>query len=336
MNKLNREDKLLSIVLVVLICAAVLMFWPTNYYRISPGRAEALGPMIAIQGDSYEVKGEVMLTAVSMRDAKLLDYIQVRLFETELIELESKDFLPPGMDMRKYFELMQEMMEESQMTAKAVALTKAGYDPQITGEGVRVVDVLKEGTSYGKLKEGDIIVGIDGKPVKLLNETIEKIQAREVGQEVEISVLREEEEKIFLLKTYSLEDNNGGNPSIGVLITPHNQNFNFPIEIDINAGEIGGPSAGAMFTLEIFNRLTPEDITQGQKVAGTGTIDLDGAVGKIDGVRQKIVAAKDQGAEVFFSPAGNYEEAKTLEVEGIEVVGVENIDQIIKYLKSRG
>ncbi|MFO7819720.1 MAG: PDZ domain-containing protein, partial [Halanaerobacter sp.] len=305
--------------------------YPINYYLVSPGVAEDIAPMVNIKADSYATAGKIMLTTVSMKRANLIDYFWVKLFKPELYELQSMDFLPEDVDLDEYFNLMQEMMTESQLKAKAVALKEVGYQPQITGQGVKIVQVLEKSDGYGRLKEGDIIVGVDGTKVQLLTETVNKIQDRELGDKVEVTVKREEEKKRYTIKTKALQQNSE-QPSIGVLITPYKRKYNFPIQIEINAGKIGGPSAGSMFALEIYNGLTEDDITQGSKIAGTGTINLDGTIGPIDGIKQKIAAAKKEEAQLFFVPAGNWETAQEMKKKDLKLVRVENFVDIINYL----
>ncbi|MCK8816939.1 PDZ domain-containing protein [Natroniella sulfidigena] len=328
------ENKRLLSLIAIGILIAILFFWPSNYYIVSPGKAERLAPMIEIEeaADIYPVEGDIMLTSVSMKRASLIESIYVRLFTPDLVELRSGDFLPPGVDMDEYFDLMQEMMEESQMKAKAVALQKAGYETKITGEGAQVVKVLEDSDAYDKLQVDDIIVAIDDQPVELLTEVINKVQAREGGAEVKVTVERNGEEKDFLIET-KVSGESSAQPSIGVLISPYQREYELPIEVSIEAGQIGGPSAGSMFTLEIYNRLTEEDLTEDVQIAGTGTISLEGEVGKIDGVKQKIAAAKEEGADIFFVPVGNQQEVEGVEKEEIEIVIVEDIDQIISYLE---
>ncbi len=335
MREWIRNNKLLVGILAIVVIVGILALWPSDYYIIAPGIAKELAPMVDIKEQTYPVKGEIMLTAVSMRGASLLEHAYVKLVQPEFVELQSRNFLPPEMSMQEYFKFMKEVMVESQMKAKAVALKEAGYNSKITGEGVEIVKVLETGDAYGKLKEGDIIVAIDEESVQLLTETVNKIQNRESGDKVTVTVKREDKRKTYQLEAKAMQENDN-KPSIGVLITPYKREYDFPIEIEINAGDIGGPSAGSMFALEIYNQLTEEDLTHGIKIAGTGTIDLEGNVGKIDGVKQKIVAAKENGVEVFFTPKGNAKRAEEMKGEGIEIVVVETIDDIISYLEERG
>ena len=333
MKKLINENKFLGLLVAIIIISGFLLLYPLDYYVVSPGVAKTVAPMVEIEGDSYSAQGDIMLTTVSMKQANTIDYLWIKLFKPQLYELQSMDFLPQDINMDEYFDLMREMMAESQLKSQAVALEGLGYQPQITGKGVKIVQVLETSNAYDKLEEGDIIVGVDGAQVQLLTETVDKIQNRELGAPVQITVKRDDEQRNYSIETKSLEENSG-KPSIGVLITPYKRNYDFPIKININAGQIGGPSAGSMFALEIYNQLSEEDITQGAKIAGTGTINLDGSIGKIDGIGQKIVAAKEEGASLFFVPAGNWELAQEIKVDDIELVKVETFEQIIEYLKA--
>nr|WP_239550985.1 PDZ domain-containing protein [Halanaerobacter jeridensis] len=224
-------------------------------------------------------------------------------------------------------------MTESQLKAQAVALEQVGYQPQITGQGVEIIQVLEKSNGYGRLQEGDIIVEVDGAKVQLLTETVNKIKDRKLGDKVEITIKRDKKKKTFSIKTKALKKNSK-EPSIGVLISPYKRKYNFPIKIEIDAGQIGGPSAGSMFALSIYNYLTKKDITNGNKIAGTGTINLEGEISKIDGIKQKIAAAKEEGAELFFVPAGNWELAQEMKNHGVKLVKVEKFSDIINYLKN--
>ncbi|GAB6098490.1 protease DdcP [Halanaerocella petrolearia] len=329
---LFKKRSFLIKVLIVLVVVGILAIYPSNYYLLSPGIAKSIEPMINIKADTYQQAGMVMLTAVSMKNASLLEYIYVKLFDPELVKLQSKNLLPPDMDMEEYFKFMQEVMKESQMKAKAVALKEVGYKTRVTGQGAKVTNILKKGNARGKLKKGDIIVAVDGQKVGLLTEVVNQIQNREIGDSVKITVRRDKKKETYTIKTKSLKENSD-KPSIGVLITSHNRKYDFPMQIDIDAGKIGGPSAGSMFSLQIFNQLTKEDLTHGLEIAGTGTISLDGKVGRIDGVKQKIAAAKEEGAKIFFTPQANAKEAKKMSGQGIKIVPVKKFADIINYLK---
>ena len=115
---------------------------------------------------------------------------------------------------------------------------------------------------------------------------------------------------------------------VGVLDAPW-----APFTIDFNLANIGGPSAGLMFTLAVIDKLTTGDLNDGKFVAGTGTIDRDGKVGSIGGITHKMLAAQEAGATVFLVPADNCDEAKTAHDDGLELVKVDNLDQAVDALK---
>ena len=327
----QQQHKFLFKIIALLVILGILALFPSNYYIISPGMAKSLDPMVEIKGKTYPQAGEIMLTAVSMKNASLLEYLYVQIIRPDLVDLQSKDMLPPGMTMQEYFELMQKVMKESQMKAKAVALKAAGYKAKITGQGAKIRKVLAESNAQGKLKAGDVIVAIDGEPVELLTEVIDRVRDREVGEPVEVTVKRNDQQRTYTIQTKAIKEDSA-KPSIGVLITSYQREYDFPLKIEIHAGKIGAPSAGSMFALEIYNRLTEEDLTQAGKIAGTGTIDLTGQVGKIDGIKQKIVAAQKSGVEIFFVPQTNLEEAKELEEMKVNLVPVKEFQDIINYL----
>jgi PDZ domain-containing protein len=123
---------------------------------------------------------------------------------------------------------------------------------------------------------------------------------------------------------------------VGVMLSDADVQVVFPVDVTIDSQNIGGPSAGMMFTLEIIDELTPEDLTHGRRIAGTGTINVDGVVGPIGGIRQKVFGAIDAGAEIILVPADNYDEALTAAGDKITVVKVATIEDAIAYLNSLG
>lgn len=329
--KFKKIIKISAIISAIVVLTAV---WPTDYYIESPGIAKDLRPLVEVEnGHQDNIKGKFRLTAVSLETASVLEYYYVSLFEPEGLELTSlKRQLPPEVDPKKYFKMMKEVMQESQLKAKAIALQKAGYNPKIEGKGAEIVKVLEESNAYGKLKENDIIVKIDGEQVELLTEVVSKIRDRKIGVPVNLVVERGEKRLKYEIKTKELE-RNPGKPSLGVLISSYKRTYDFPVNIKIDSGEIGGPSAGMVFVLEILNQLTEEDLTHGKDIAGTGTIALNGEVGPISGVKQKIMAARKEGVDIFLVPADNYEVAKET-AEQIKVVSVKTIEDAIEFLNS--
>lgn len=316
---------------MVFIIFVISHFIPVPYQVMEPGIAAELSPMIEVK-DGYENQGEFLLTAVSSRRAVVWDYFYISLFTPEDKELTAiSEQLPENMDMNEYIELMAELMEESKLQAQAVAFRQAGYAVEVSGEGAEVVEVMENGSAYNNLKKGDLITDVDGKKVEMAADAVNIIKNRNIGDVVEITVLRDEEKLNFNLETVDLEGNKG-NPSIGVLISSKGLDYNIPGEVNFKTENIIGPSAGGVFSMEIYNQLIPEDITAGKRIAGTGTISLDGEIGRIDGVKYKIMAAKEAGVDLFIVPEENYETASQFAGD-LKLLKVKTIDDIIEYLQ---
>ncbi|MDI3546475.1 MAG: Lon-like protease [Halanaerobiales bacterium] len=330
MKKSNgRIRKLIGLLVIFFI---VINFIPTNYFIMAPGIAQELSPMITVE-DGYKTKskGAFMLTAVASQRATIWDYIYFMLKKPRGVELEPvEEQLPPGMDMQEYLEIMEKFMKDSQLKAQAVAFKKAGFNVEIQGEGAVIDEVLENGSAAGKLKKGDVIIAVDDQVVKVDQDAVDLIRKHEIGDRVKITIKRGDKMLDFTLETIEME-NNPGKASIGLMIFT-DYSYQFPRKVTFNTQNIAGPSAGSMFTLEIYNQLLPEDLTKGRRIAGTGTIALDGSIGKIDGVRQKVIAAEREEADIFFVPVENYETAKKVARE-ITLVPVKNIDEAITYLE---
>mgnify|MGYP006286563173 FL=1 len=330
-----RKDKLTKSIGILIILFIVINFVPTSYYVMSPGIAEDLGPIITVEnGHKSDIEGSFLLTAVGSQRATVWDYIYVNFFQPEGYELEIlSEQLPEGIDMDKYLNMMSDLMEESKMTAEAVALRKLGYEVKVQGEGVEIIEVLKASNAVDQLQNGDIIKQIDGQKVEIASEAVEIIRNREVGDQVSLEVIRNNERLSFTVETIELPES-PGQASIGILIGTKNLDYQFPIEVSYDTGNIVGPSAGGMFALEIYNQMVKEDITAGKKIAGTGTINLEGEIGRIDGIVQKIIAAENAEAEIFILPQENYEEAQTIETK-LQLVPVETFDDAINFLQDQ-
>lgn len=191
-------------------------------------------------------------------------------------------------------------MVSSQDTAIAVALTELGYELE---PGPSVLLIEQGAPADGPLQVGDLFLEVGGEEVATSDELVAAIQAAPPGEPLRFRVLRAGKEVDAVLTPRR----NDGKAQIGVQVGT-SYTFPFHIELDLDPA-IGGPSAGLMFALGVYDKLTPGSLTGGAVVAGTGTISPDGAVGPIGGVQQKIAAARDAGAELFMVPPDNCAEA---------------------------
>lgn len=322
--------------LVVLLLVILISFYlPTPYHLLKPGVALPLKENIFIAGETYPEAGDFLLTAVATEQASVAELFHYFLFspqEMDLVRIDTR--LPQGVDMQEYVELMAELMEESKMTAKMVALERVGEEAEVTGEGAQVVDILEGSKARDLLVPGDIIFSAGNRRISLATELVQLLNEKEIGEEMDLGVRRGEEDLYLSVETREFPDR-PGKPSIGILIRSHELRYHFSRDIEIRTQRIIGPSAGLMFTLEIINQLTPEDITRGKQIAGTGTIDLEGNIGPIDGVIQKIYSAQKTGAQIFVLPEKN-----RLDLDGhlfsIQLIAVDTIDELLDLFANDG
>lgn len=321
----------IAIFLTGVLVYCFLSFFDTGYLTVQPGSAVLVEELVEIEGYPTQ-DGNLYLLTVSQQKASPILFVY-SLFSNK-VDLVRRDLVvPPEMDLQEYYELSREMMVNSQLKSKYVALNYANIDSQITSEGVLVEGVLPTGTAYGILEEGDIILSIDGKEVFFDEQVISAIRGQEIGDILEMEIIRGGEKKSVLL-SLGESGTNPGVPAVGIWVRNKALELTTPIEIKIDTGNIGGPSAGMMFVLEIYNRLTEEDITKGLNIAGTGEIFWDGRIGAIGGMKQKVFAAEAKGAEVLFCPVDNYQEAVTY-ATNIEVVAVSSLEDVLDYLENR-
>ncbi|MCR4430128.1 MAG: PDZ domain-containing protein [Tepidanaerobacteraceae bacterium] len=318
-------------ILIVIILLTANYYLSNNYSIIAPGITVDLKDIVTVENGSKNEKGSFFLTTVSSRSLNIpLLFIAA---VDPYVNIEKKEqIIPQGWDMKQYMDYMKRWMDESQKIAEVVALKKAGYNPTILGDGAQVVEIMPESPAKNLIFPGDIIKKIDGEKISLADEMVKKVKAHKVGEKVNLEI--ERKGKLLDVVVPTMESTSEkGKAVIGVYITTLNWKPILPISIQINTGDIGGPSAGSMFALEILNQLLPEDLTKGHRIAGTGTISLDGEIGEIGGVQQKVVAAHRDGAELFFAPEKNAADAeKAAKNLGIKVISVKKLDDILNYL----
>lgn len=214
------------------------------------------------------------------------------------------------------------LMEISQQDAIAAALTQLGYT---VPRSLYVASVL-EGTPSSKiLVAGDILVSAGGKQIQVFEELREQIQATQ-GSAIEIVVQRDGLEKKFSIVPEYRDD-------LWVIGAMISYTYTFPVNIELQLGDVGGPSGGLMFTLGILDSLTEGSLAGDKHISGTGTISSTGEVGPIGGVELKMISARKSGADVFLVPSGNCQEAIGHVPEGLSVVSVRDLAQALAVIE---
>jgi PDZ domain-containing protein len=226
-------------------------------------------------------------------------------------------YFPKGVTDRQVEEESAAEMIDSQQEAIAVALKAVG---QKVVEHVVIGQVAKDAPSAALLKAGDEIVTVDGKAVADSAAVRDGVSAHKPGESVALGLVRDGKPITVAAKTRDAQ----GRATVGVFLGIR---FEFPFDVKINAGDVGGPSAGTMFSLAIYDTLTPGPLTGGQQIAGTGTIDSTGKVGPIGGIQQKLVGAHDGGAKWFLAPAENCDEVVGHVPDGLRVVRIATFDE---------
>lgn len=290
----------------------------------SPAPEPECQEVIQITGTQVSTgKGQLRMVTVSIQSSmSLIDAIRGWFADDEAV-LPRKLIYQDRTDEQVEQESKQEF-EQSQTSAETIALRKLGYPVSVT-----VTEVTPDGASVGKLEKGDVIESVDGVQVTSRQKLIELIQAKGVGKTLQIGYSRNGAKATVPITTKAGPDNR--TPRIGVSaesVQPH------PFELKIKLDKIGGPSAGMMFALAIIDKLSPEDLTHGVIIAGTGEIDEEGNVGIIGGITQKLYGARAAGATIFLTPAGNCEEAKRNIPAGLRLVKVSTLDDALAALNA--
>ncbi|MCW2598349.1 MAG: hypothetical protein JWM02_178 [Frankiales bacterium] len=294
------------------------------YVALTPGPAfNTLGsvggtPVLSISGHkTYPTSGALDLTTVSVKD-------QITLFEAIAGWLSPSEAVVPREVVFQPHQTQQQadqqntqLMQLSQDDATSAALHQLGV-PSSTVLSVSTVQA--GGPSDGKLKPGDVLTTVDGQPVTDAVSLRARVSKRTPGATVLIGYIRAGKAATVVLRTVA-----SGAPARAIMgITPHEVS-SFPIKVNIQLKDVGGPSAGLMFALGIIERLGQDSLTGGKNIAGTGEITADGQVGPIGGIAQKMRGAKQQQATVFLAPADNCQEAKANKPPGLTLVKVSTL-----------
>jgi len=321
-------------IIIIIIVLILLNLVPTPYFLVIPGQAVNLSEKIMVENGEKDAKGQFLLTSTAIIKANLLLYIY-GFFDPNIDLINSDDEILLNMDQKDYINIMENLMKESQMISKVVALRKAGYSPEISGRGILINGILDNSPAKNKLLPGDVIIKVDERPVHTLEDFSEIIRSYNSGQIVRITFLRDNTAYSTSFPLFELPntDNKTERIGIGVYADTKDLQCRFPLKIEIDLEKIKGPSAGLMIALEILNQLTENDLSSSLVIAGTGNLSMDGRITEVDGIKQKIVSAKKHKADVFLIPQKNYPEALKFG-QGIKIIPVDDFDDaLIKLIK---
>jgi Lon-like protease len=319
---------------VAAVLIAVLI--PVPYVILTPGPTlNTLGkgpsgqPVISITGHpTYPTSGHLNMLTISYQggpgaNLNIFEALRGWLDPSEAVVPESELF-PPGQSAQQTQTQDTEEMASSQELAVAAALTQLHISYQTQ---VEVLSTVSGYPASKSLKAGDIIEDVDGQPVSGESSLSSMITVHPAGTVLQLTVLRAG--KTLTVPVASKAS--GGTPVIGVNVQ---EQYKFPINVQITVGDIGGPSAGMMFALGIIDKLTKDDLAGGKFIAGTGEITAAGQVQPIGGIQQKMVGARDAGATVFLAPTGNCSATTGAVPAGLRVVKVVTLSQAVSDLEA--
>ena len=312
--------------IVMGIVVAVLWVLPSGSYIFLPDPALSADAVVHVPGEKPgREKGGIYFLEVHIRKASLLERLIPSIRKGASI-VSANAYNPEKLSPGKLHEISREQMSTSQLLAIAVALQSLGYEVPATG--AEVVAVREGYPAAGRVHLGDVIIAAGGIAVASPDELARAMDPVKPGQTVSLRLLRKGKPQELALRTRPAP----GEPDraiFGITVQPK---LKFPLAIRINAGGIGGPSAGLAFALDVVDELDG-DLDKGRKVAVTGALELDGTVDPIGGIKQKTFGARESGASVFIVPEENAAEARSY-ADGLTIVPVTSFRQALAYLRT--
>jgi PDZ domain-containing protein len=312
---------------LLLVVATVLYVAPSDQYILLPDEPRALDPLVNVRGERPNTDGGgIYYVAVDVRKASVLEELFPSLQEGSTL-VPDEVFNPTGVDerVRRRAELRE--MQRSQRYAAAVALKALGLPVRIEPVGGRVAQTLRGYPARGKLRAGDLIVSIDGKPVTVPDDLTRILGEHKPGETIALRVRRRGRERDVKIRTVP----NPANPEVpflGIELTDPTITLPFPVKFDL--GQVGGPSAGLAFALDLAEELG-RDVDRGLRVAATGEIRLDGSVRAVGGIKQKTTGARQSDMDLLLVPVENAAEARRYAGD-LRVVPVDSYQQALQVL----
>jgi PDZ domain-containing protein len=300
------------------------------YYSLGPGPAREVQPLIRVSDEQeYPSQGKLIMTTISFRGLSAFGML-VAWLDPHLAVVSRDTLYPPGETVEQETQRALSQMDQSKIDATYVALKRLTDYPKDHGDGALIEFVSPDCPAEGKLFAGDVVQEIDGTPVHSAADASDLLDAAPVADPISFEVRAGGETHDFTItRARCVPDDN--EPRLGIfLVDP------FPFGVRISSGDVGGPSAGLMWALGLYDLLTPGDATAGLTIAGTGTIDTRGGVGPIGGIEDKVVAAQRAGATVFLVPADNMEELGDVDTGDMELISVSTFQEALDALAKLG
>jgi Lon-like protease len=316
-------------VALALIAVGAAWLYPADSYLLLPDSSKPLAPLVKVEGEKRHPPGEIMYVDVIVRQASVLEELLPFTRPDGADLVPERAIVPAGSSYQERRRQNLRQMSRSQKIAAAVALRELGYKVTARPEGALIAAVAPDSPADGKIEATEVIVGVDGKPVKTPDDLRRLIAKHKPGEKVKLSVRAGGATRDVEVGTIESPAETG-RPIIGVQVE-QSAAISLPLDVDIDLGGVGGPSAGLAFALDIAEELRG-NVDRGLNVAATGEIELDGTVAPIGGVKQKVIGARRSGADVFLAPAGDNAEEARRHAGDLRVIPVESFRQALHAL----
>lgn len=318
------------VVVTLLMALAASAFYYPPLAVTKPGPAIDVAEGISIEGvPTTEVNGEYLLLSVEVSQTNALGTLWAAVHPDQRVTPVSA-LVPEGISDEEFMQAQLRMFEESQMLAAAAAAESAGLEVDMSGEGARVVATVPESPAEGELQEGDLITAVNGTQVELSADLGDIVSARPAGTAFEIVLERDGQSQTIEVTSARLDAVEELSAGIGVLVATENLDIDLPFEIDFEAMDVGGPSAGLAYALAIVDILDERDLAGGETVGATGSISVDGTVRPVGGIHPKSQAAKAAGAQVLLMHTDDID--KLRDADDLTVRGVDDLDEAVEAL----
>jgi Lon-like protease len=307
-----------AVVGLTMLLAAGALYHPPVVI-VEPGVMIDVSDDITIRGaESEAVTGDYLIATVELARRNALGVLVSAVSPGHQI-VSTTAVLPPGVDPEEFAEQQRAMFEQSRLLAAAAAAQAVGFDVGLHGEGAVVEEIVPGSPAADVLQSGDTILEIDGREIEIAQDVQSVIRGRPAGTDFDMTIERDEREQQVAIRSARLPEIADGQAGIGVLLSTRGFDVELPFEIDFERGlDVGGPSAGLTYALLIADMLDERDYARGRTIAATGEIGIRGDVTPVGGVASKAVAAEDAGADIFFVPGPQVDEATAeIEVRGV-------------------
>ena len=322
---------LLALAAAVTAVVVLLLVLPDkDAYIFLPDDPHSVEPLISVRnGQKPDERGGIYFVDIIVKQPSFLERWFPGLFHDGASIVPAEAVNPTGLSERDRRRASLQMMTRSQRLAAAVALRAAGYKVRVSDQGAFVAQVIPGTAAARDLHPSDVIVELDGQRVGTLSQLRAILAEKKPGDTVSVVVQRAGKPLSFDL-TLGADPSDPKRAVMGVLVE-QSANIRLPFPVEIDTGNVGGPSAGLAMALGLMEKLG-RDVDHGKKVAATGEIELDGTVGPVGGLKQKTIGARNAGIEVFLVPAGDNAREAARYADGMRVIPVRSFQQALRAL----